>query len=95
MLKDRGDLLKYALAGALKRAAKIVRGLRAGLTVSEREAVAEQAVTEIRNLPNDPWKLNERLQHAGASILISALRRLTIGTNRNSVIAGDATCPKI
>jgi len=63
MLKDRGDLLKYALAGALKRAAKIVRGLRAGLTVSEREAVAEQAVTEIRNLPNDPWKLNEGLQH--------------------------------
>jgi hypothetical protein len=51
MLKDRGDLLKYALADALKRAAKIVRGLRAGLTVSEREAVAEQAVVEIRNLP--------------------------------------------
>jgi hypothetical protein len=39
MLKTRGDLLKYALADALKRAAKFVRGLRAGLTVSERGAL--------------------------------------------------------
>ena len=62
MLKNRGDLLKYALADALKGAAKIVRGLRAGLTVSEREAVAEHAVDEIRSLP-DPWKLAERLPH--------------------------------
>jgi hypothetical protein len=63
MLRTRGDLLKYALADALKRAAKIVRGLRAGLTVSEREAVAEQAVAEIRSLPDDPWKLKDELQH--------------------------------
>ena len=49
MLKARGDLLKYTLANALRRAAKIVRGLRAGLTVSEREAVAEHAADEIRN----------------------------------------------
>jgi hypothetical protein len=42
MLRDRGDQLKYALSNALKGAAKIVRGLRIGLTVMEREAVAEQ-----------------------------------------------------
>ena len=61
MLRDRGEVLKYALADAFKSAAKIVRGLRAGLTVSEREAVAEFAVAEIRNLPDDPWKLSEEL----------------------------------
>jgi hypothetical protein len=61
MLRDRGDLLKYALSNALKGAAKIVRGLRIGLTVTERESVAEQAVFEIRSLPDDPWKLAEAL----------------------------------
>jgi hypothetical protein len=63
MLRDRGDVLKYALANALKEATKIVRGGRGGLTVSEREGVAEQAATEIRNLPDDPWKLSEELPH--------------------------------
>jgi hypothetical protein len=53
MLKDRGDLLKYALADALNGVAKIVRGASASLTVSEREAVAERAITEMRNLPAD------------------------------------------
>jgi hypothetical protein len=61
MLKDRGDVLKYALSRALKNVAKIVRGLRVGLTVGEREAVAEEAVGEIRALPDDPWKLSEEL----------------------------------
>ena len=61
MLKTRGDLLKYAIVDALGSAARIVRGLRQGLTVSEREAVAERAVTELRQLPVDPWKLNEPL----------------------------------
>jgi hypothetical protein len=61
MLRDRGDLLKYALAHALQGAAKIVRGLTLRINVMEREAVAEQAVTEIRNLAGDPWKLAEKL----------------------------------
>jgi hypothetical protein len=61
MLRDRGDQLKYAIASALSRAAKIVRGLRQGLTVSEREAVAEIAVADLRTLPGDPWKLAEPL----------------------------------
>jgi hypothetical protein len=61
MLRDRGDLLKYAISDALMRARKIVRGLRQGLTVSEREAVAEAAVDELRALPDDPWNLKEKL----------------------------------
>jgi hypothetical protein len=61
MLRDRGDLLKYAIAHALQGAAKIVRGLTLRINVAEREAIAEQAVTEIRNLPDDPWKLAEKL----------------------------------
>lgn len=61
MLRDRGDELKYAIARALHGAARIVRGLRATLTVGEREDVAEAAVNELRNLPNDPWKLSEPL----------------------------------
>jgi hypothetical protein len=61
MLRDRGDQLKYAIAHALLSASKIVRGLRAGLTVSERENVVEAAVNQIRALPNDPWKLSEPL----------------------------------
>jgi hypothetical protein len=72
MLRDRGDVLKYALANALREAAKVVRGARAGLTVSEREAVAERAVTEIRNLPDDPWKLAEQLPHDWNNVAVSA-----------------------
>jgi hypothetical protein len=64
MLRDRGDQLKYAIAHALAGAVKIVRGLRTGLTVGERENVAEAAVKELRQLPDDPWKLSEPLpQH--------------------------------
>jgi hypothetical protein len=65
MLKTRADVLKYALADALKGAAKIVRGLRTGLTVSEREAIAEQAVAEIRN----PRRSVEARRAAAASRL--------------------------
>jgi hypothetical protein len=39
----RGDILRYRVAFALRRASKIVRGLRAGLTEGERYAVADQA----------------------------------------------------
>jgi hypothetical protein len=61
MLGDRGDQLKYAIASALSGAARVVRGLRATLTVSQREDVAEAAVNELRTLPDDPWKLSEPL----------------------------------
>jgi hypothetical protein len=66
MLRDRGDLLKYALSHALKDAAKYVRGLRTTLPVAERERVADAAVDIVRKLPDDPWKLAEPLpQYSG------------------------------
>jgi hypothetical protein len=60
-IRNRGDLLRGELAFALAKAAKIVRGLRPGLTREEREAVADAAVKRIADKPYDPWKLNEPL----------------------------------
>ena len=39
----RGDLLRYAIAYALIRARKVVRGLKHGLTEEERYAVADHS----------------------------------------------------
>jgi len=69
MLKTRGDLLKYAIAKALKGSAKVVRGCRIGLTVTEREPIGERAVTEIRSLPDDPWKLARSYRTIGTTWL--------------------------
>ena len=44
----RGDLLRYAVAFALIRARKIVRGLKEGLTEAERYAVADQVVSQLK-----------------------------------------------
>jgi len=60
-IRTRGDLLRGELAFALAKAAKIVRGLRQGLSREEREAVADAAVKRIAGTPYDPWKLNEPL----------------------------------
>jgi hypothetical protein len=54
----RGDVLRYKLAFALSRAAKIVRGLRQGLTEDERYAVAEHVVGQLKE-HGDPWRLND------------------------------------
>ena len=54
----RGDVLRYKLAFALSRAAKIVRGLRQGLTEDERHAVAEHVVGQLKE-HGDPWGLEE------------------------------------
>jgi hypothetical protein len=54
----RGDLLRYAVAFALIRARKIVRGLKAGLTEAERYAVADQVVSQLKQ-HGDPWELSE------------------------------------
>ncbi|HEX4410526.1 MAG TPA: hypothetical protein VH206_17280 [Xanthobacteraceae bacterium] len=61
MLETRADLLKYAIANALAEACKVVRGLRKTLTVTEREAVGEEAARLVQSLPDDPWKLAEPL----------------------------------
>jgi hypothetical protein len=54
----RGDVLQYAIAFALIRASKIVRGLRQGLSEAERYAVAEHVVGQLKER-GDPWHLND------------------------------------
>ena len=52
------DVLRYAIAFALRRSRKIIRGLKQGLTEEERYAVADHAVTQLKDR-GDPWRLNE------------------------------------
>jgi hypothetical protein len=54
----RGDLLRYAVAFALIRARKIVRGLKQGLSEDERYAVADHIVEQLRQR-GDPWRLDD------------------------------------
>jgi hypothetical protein len=58
LLRDPGDVLGCAVVKALKETATVVRGARTGLTLGEREAIVEQAVAAVRNLPNHLRKLN-------------------------------------
>jgi hypothetical protein len=59
----RGDVLRYAIAFALRRARKIIRGLTDGLTEEERYAVADHVVAQLRER-GDPWRLNEEARTA-------------------------------
>jgi len=59
-MRTRGDLLRFAIAYALIRARKVVRGLRQGLTEEERYAVADAAVRQLEER-GDPWHLSEEL----------------------------------
>jgi hypothetical protein len=54
----RADVLRYAIAYALMRARKIVRGLKQGLTEDERFAVADHVVSQLQD-HGDPWELSE------------------------------------
>lgn len=54
----RGDVLRYRIAFALMRARKIIRGLKEGLTESERYAVADHVVAQLK-ARGDPWGLGE------------------------------------
>jgi hypothetical protein len=54
----RGNVLRYRIAFALSRAAKIVRGLRQALTEAERYAVADRVVEQLKER-GDPWRLSE------------------------------------
>jgi hypothetical protein len=51
-------MLRYAIAFALMRARKIVRGLKDGLTEDERYAVADHVVSQLKQY-GDPWELSE------------------------------------
>jgi hypothetical protein len=54
----KGEVLKYAIAFALRRSRKLIRGLKEGLTEEERYAVANHAVAQLKER-GDPWRLNE------------------------------------
>ena len=54
----RGEVLRYAIAYALRRSRKIIRGLKEGLTEEERYAVADHTVAQLKEC-GDPWRLNE------------------------------------
>jgi hypothetical protein len=59
----RGEVLRYAIAFALRRARKIIRGLKDGLTEEERYAVADHVVAQLKDR-GDPWRLNEEARTA-------------------------------
>jgi hypothetical protein len=60
----RGDLLRYQIAFALRRAAKIVRGFEQALTEDDRFAVADDVVAQLKDR-GDPWGLSEEAQRKG------------------------------
>jgi hypothetical protein len=51
-------VLRYAIAFALRRARKIVRGLKEGLAEEERYAVADHVVDQLKQY-GDSWGLSE------------------------------------
>jgi hypothetical protein len=53
----RGEVLRYAIAFALRRSRKIICGLKEGLTEEER-LVADHTVEQLKER-GDPWRLNE------------------------------------
>jgi hypothetical protein len=59
----KGDILRYAIAFALRRSRKIIRGLKEGLTEEERYAVADHPVAQLKER-GDPWRLNEEARAA-------------------------------
>ena len=56
-------MLRYAIAFALWRARKIIRGLKDGLTEEERYSVADHVVAQLKDR-GDPWRLNEEARAA-------------------------------
>jgi hypothetical protein len=61
----RGEVLRYAIAYALRRSRKVIRGLKEGLTEDERYAVADHVVAQLKER-GDPWRLNEEVKPASA-----------------------------
>jgi hypothetical protein len=54
----KGEVLRYAIAYALRSSRKIIRGLKEGLTDDERFAIADHTVAQLKER-GDPWRLNE------------------------------------
>jgi hypothetical protein len=53
-------MLRFAIAFALMRARKLVRGLRQALSEEERYLVADDVVHRLQE-HGDPWRLSEEL----------------------------------
>jgi hypothetical protein len=56
-------MLRFAIAFALIRARKLVRGLRQGLSEEERYLVADDVVHHLQE-HGDPWRLSEKVPEA-------------------------------
>jgi hypothetical protein len=55
----RGEVLRYAIAFALRRSRKIIRGLKDGLT--EEEDTLSPITSSLSSKDRgDPWRLNEK-----------------------------------
>ena len=73
-MRTRADQLRFAIAYALIKARKVVRGLRHGLTEDERFAVADDVVRRLQER-GDPWRLFEQLPESTPGL--SAAQRWT------------------
>lgn len=62
--RTRADLLRFAIAFALRGARKLVRGLRHELSEEERFRVADDVVHHLKQ-HGDPWQLSEDLPPPG------------------------------
>jgi len=62
-LMTRGEVLRYAIAFALRRSRKLIRGLKQELTEQERFAVADHVVAQLKER-GDPWRLEEETKAA-------------------------------
>ena len=58
--RTRGDLVRFAVAFALRGARKLVRGLRHELNEAERFRVADDVVHQLQQ-HGDPWRLKDDL----------------------------------
>jgi hypothetical protein len=59
-MPTRADMLRFAIAFALMRARKLVRGLRHELSEDERFLVADDVVHQLQQ-HGDPWGLSQDL----------------------------------
>ena len=61
----KGEVLRYAIAYALRRSRKAIRGLKQGVSEEVRYAVADHVVAQPKERA-DPWRLNEEVKPAPA-----------------------------
>jgi len=81
-------VLRYAIAFALRRSRKIMRGLNEGLTEEERYAVADHAVAQLNSIA--PWLINgcDHTARKRHSQLRRSIGQSTEGDARSSLCTG-------